>query len=149
MAGQTIAFTEVKHFEMRELEQLKKKTYADIYWDLDTYFCVTVEKVRVFKNFYKEIIPYCQRIITDDGVEIFAAKVKRHLICTEPRLYAILKEHFSIIDECYKDVTDLGGEHFENLNFINWAIKMDQPVRETEFTIPKVQESSTLFCVVS
>ncbi len=147
MANPTLAFTEVKQFNARELNQLKVQTYAEIHWQTDTYFCVTEEKARKFADMYEEIIPYCQRITTADGIDIFVAKVKRHLICTEPSLYLMMKESYSAIDECYKDVTEIGGEYFENLSFINWAIETVIPVKETSFTFPKMGTGSRLFYV--
>lgn len=149
MAAQTLAFTEVKHFNARELKQLKKKTYAEIYWKCNTNFCVTAEKASRLTDIYEEIVPCCQRITTADGVDVFVAKIKRHLICTEPSLYSMMKEHYSTIDECYKNVTALGGERFKNLSFFNWAVETNKRVKETEFRIPKVRKGSTLFYVAS
>lgn len=147
MAAQTLAFTEVKHFETRELNQLKKKTYAEICSQINTIFCVTAEKARRFADMYEEIISYSQRITTADGIDVFAAKIKRHLICTEPSLYSMMKEHYSAIDECYKDVTAMGGECFDNLSFFNWAIDTETPVKATSFRVPKMRTGSRLFYV--
>jgi hypothetical protein len=108
-----------------------------------------VEKASRFADIFEEIIPCCQRMTTADGIDVLVAKIKRHLICTEPSLYRIMKEHYSAIDECYKDVTALGGECFKNLNFFNWAIETNTPVKETKFRVPKVRKGSTLFYVAS
>lgn len=147
MAAQTLAFTEVKHFDTRELNQLKKKTYAEICSQINTIFCVTEEKTRRFSDMYEEIIPYSQRITTADGIDVFVAKIKRHLICTEQSLYSIMREHYSAIDECYRDVTAMGGEYFEKLSFFNWAIETATPVKETSFRVPKMRAGSRLFYV--
>lgn len=147
MAAQTLAFTEVKHFNTRELNQLKKKTYAEIRSQINTIFCVTDEKTRRFADMYEEIIPCSQRITTADGIDVFVAKIKRHLICTEPSLYSMMKEHYSAVDECYKDVTAMGGEYFEKLSFFNWAIETATPVKETSFRVPKMRTGSRLFYV--
>lgn len=147
MTALTLAFTEVKHFDTRELNKLKNKTYAEIYSQIESIFCVTAEKVRRFTDMYEEIILCSQKITTADGVDVFVAKIKRHLICTEPSLYSMMKEHYSAIDECYKDVTTMGGEYFDNLCFINWAIDTAKPVKETSFRVPKVKTGSRLFYV--
>lgn len=147
MAAQTLAYTEVKHFDTQELNKLKKKTYAEIYSQINTIFCVTEEKARRFADMYEEIIPYSQRITTADGIDVFVAKIKRHLICTEPSLYSMMKEHYSAIDECYKDVTEMGGECFKNLSFFNWAIETATPEKATSFRIPKMRKESRLFYV--
>lgn len=149
MAAQTLAFTEVKHFNTRELNQLKNKTYAEIYSQINTKFCVTAEKASRLADIYEEIVPCCQKITTADGVDVFVAKIKRHLVCTEPSLYYMMKEHYSTTDEVYKDITALGGECFKKLSFFNWAIETNKPIRETEFRIPKVRKGSTLFYVAS
>lgn len=147
MAAHTLAFTEVKHFNTREFNQLEKKTYAEIYSQINTIFCVTEEKARRFADMYEEIIPYSQRITTVDGIDVFVAKIKRHLICTEPSLYSMMKEHYSAIDECYKDVTAMGGECFKNLNFFNWAIETSTTVKATSFRVLKMRTGSRLFYV--
>ena len=149
MAAQTLAFTEVKHFNARELNKLKKETYAEIYWQINENFCVTEEKARRFADMYEEIIPYCQRITTADGIDVLVAKIKRHLVCTEPSLYSMMKEHYSAIDECYRDVTAMEGECFEKLSFFNWAIETETPVKETSFRVPKMAKGSRLFYVAS
>ena len=147
MAAQTLAFTEVKHFDTQELNQLKNKTYAEICLQINTIFCVTEEKARRFADMYEEIITCSQRITTADGIDVFVAKIKRHLICTEPSLYSMMKEHYPAIDECYKDVTVIGGECFKNLSFFNWAIETETPVKETSFRVPKMRAGSRLFYV--
>lgn len=149
MAEQTLAFTEVKRFNDRELNKLRKETYDEIYMQMLTNFCVTVEKAERLEDIYREIIPCCQRITTADGIDVFVAKIKRHLICTEPQLYRIMKEHYAAFDECYKDVTSLGGEVFKNLSFINWADQKNLPEKVTSFRVPRMRKGSTLFYVAS
>ena len=148
MAGMTLAFTEVKHFNARELNQLKNKTYAEIELHINTIFCVTEERARRFEYMYEEIISYSHKITTVDGFDVFVAKIKRHLVCTEPRLYSMMKELYPVMDECYKDITEIGGLCFNNLSFFNWAkATTTKPVRETSFRVPKMREGSKLFYV--
>ena len=96
----------------------------------------------IAEDFIKADIPII--FLTAD---VFVAKIKRHLICTEPSLYSMMKEHYSAVDECYKDVTAMGGEYFKNLSFFNWAIETETPVKATSFRVPKMKTGSGLFYV--
>ena len=93
-----------------------------------------------------EIIPWCARILTADGIEVFVAKIRHHLIATEPKLYQFFKDN-GAVDEAYKDVTIYGGEKFKKLSYINWC--EDTIEKKTEYRIPKVRKGNRLFYVAA
>ena len=146
MAQKEVSFTEVKRFNERELRKLQKQTYAEIYQEYNNNFCVPVEHATnpEFADIYEEIIQFCTIIKTADGMDVYVAKIKRHLVCTEPLLYAEMKEA-DAKDECYKNVTYMGGKVFKKLDFYNWAKEMQTLKRQTEFRVPKMRKGSTLF----
>ena len=147
MAQPTLIIIEVKSLNSRELKQLTKKTYVEIDSNADKYFCVTAHKAKKqFPEFYVEIIPHCQRITTADGVEVFVAGKKRHLIATESNLYRFFKDS-GAIDETYTDITAYGGEKFKKLCYINWCA--DSYEKCTEYRIPKVRKNHRLFYVAT
>jgi len=152
MANQTISFTEVWRFKPEELRRLQERNFVEICREVDKVFSVTVKKAEAFKEMYKEIVPALQRIKTADGIEVYVARCKRHLICSEPIIYRSMKSD-GAVDECYKDVTGEAGSKFTNLSYINWAVdwaKMGEfPQKETTFTLPNVRQGARMFYCAS
>ena len=146
MAAMTWSFTEVTEPTERRLNQLKKMTYGEIFWELGKNFCVALEDVKMFPYMYAEILPYCQRITSKDDIELYVASKKVHYIGCDEKLYRSMSA-MGAKDEVYMDVTSMGGERFTGLHFINWAkVKPHGELKpQKSVKLPVVKEGSRLF----
>ena len=141
----TLVFFEVTNFTSQEISELRKLTYSEIFWQLDKIFCVTENVSKDGR--YSQIIPYTTRITSLDGVNLYVAKKKNLLVCSEPTIRDCMSDYSNERSRVYADVTEISGEVIGGIRTVQ---KDGESIDiKTEYKIPIVHEGGRLFYVAS
>ena len=147
----TAIFREVKKINKREMEEMKKQTAEDIFWQLGSIFCIDEAKYDAEKERYEQIMPFCTKLETADGQNVFVAKCE-FLMMTSNKIVLNCMNNFSTeINGVYADVTEYQGQSIEGVatKLVGVIRSIDEPVKEelvkVKTKIPSPKEGGRIF----
>ena len=135
----TLVFREIAKPTDHDLDIVRTMLYGELWNQYDKLFSVTAAEVSQYRAEYEDIIPYCAKLSTQDGVEIYVAKCKLHIYKYDRAIYQYLKKYSSEAKQKYSDITERCGE------VVRWISGDSQTEKCEEWQIPNVVDGARLF----
>ena len=143
----TVTVMELNQLSEEEVEKVKKMSYADIWWDFNEFFCIPAENGE--KEEYKATLPFCTKIMTNNGIEAYVAKCHYHSNSSDRLLGGCISSLIEGNVENWTNITELCEVKINGSETVNDDSEKGYHIRELEYTLPKLSEQAGLFFRVS
>ena len=135
----TLVFREITTITEDQLENLEKMPCMDILNQSDEFFCITYAEAMQYKKEYKNILQYCKKLTSSDGVGIYVAKSRFYCFESESTIYDYLHQFSKELHDVYVDITD------KYRDIIRLTSDKRVSKRMNELQIPSIEQGSRLF----